>query len=52
MICPNCQGKGETYKGLFNLPTVCPECFGAGFVNCCEGLREQPEPPEDEEKTP
>jgi hypothetical protein len=52
MNCPHCHGRGRTIgQTLFGQGTkrpvelteigICPNCFGTGSLNCCEGDREQ-----------
>jgi hypothetical protein len=52
MNCPQCHGKGRTVgKTMFGqghdhpleLTEIgpCPDCYGTGSLNCCEGDRAQ-----------
>jgi DnaJ-class molecular chaperone len=49
VICPTCHGKGVTEEfvedelGAVMIVLPCPDCLG-GVMNCCEGLRAEPEP--------
>ncbi len=43
MRCEVCQGSGYIFA-KYDEPMPCAECNAYGFANCCEGLREQPEP--------
>jgi hypothetical protein len=50
MICPLCQGRRLFLVHGQLIP--CPECEGQGEIYCCDGLQEQPTPPDEKAEPP
>jgi hypothetical protein len=50
MLCQVCHGRHQVWRD--GVPWPCPECGGAGELQCCEGLREQPLPTPTPEEPP
>jgi hypothetical protein len=53
MRCETCQGCGGVWgsEKLVGLVIPCPDCGGCGIGHCCDGLQEQPEGDQGDERS-